>query len=72
LPIYTDIAGLTPLDKGIEILGASSDHLMLDVEAKPNLQVGDLVSFGMNYSALLFSMSSIYVEKRFMESLQNF
>lgn len=66
----TDIAGLTPLDKGIEILGASSDHLMLDVEAKPNLQVGDLVSFGMNYSALLFSMSSIYVEKRFIESLQ--
>jgi len=65
----TDIAGLTPLEEGIEILGASSDHLVLDVEANPNLKVGDLVSFGMNYSALLFAMSSIYVEKRFIESL---
>ena len=59
----TDVSGLTPIQPGIEILGASSDHMMLDVEESPTLQVGDLVSFSMNYSALLFSMSSIYVEK---------
>lgn len=61
----TDISGLIPLQSGIEILGASSDHLVLDTEENPTLQVGDLVSFSMNYSALLFSMSSIYVEKNF-------
>lgn len=61
----TDIYGLIPIEKGIEILGASSDHLMLDIEEKPDLHVGDTVSFSMNYSALLFSMSSIYVVKNF-------
>lgn len=64
----TDIAGLRPLDQRIEILGASSDHLMLDVEENPDLKVGDQVSFGMDYSSLLFSMSSMYVQKRFIRS----
>ena len=57
--------GLTPVATGIEVLGASSDHLILDVtDAHPALQVGDKVAFRMSYAALLAAMTSEYVEKR--------
>ena len=58
------VEGLTPLAAGIEVLGASSDHLILDVaEAKPTPQLGDRIAFRMSYAALLAAMTSEYVEK---------
>jgi predicted amino acid racemase/arginase family enzyme len=58
------IEGLTPLNKGVRVLGASSDHLVMDVtDADPPIAVGDRVSFRMNYGALLAVMTSEYVEK---------
>ena len=58
------IEGLTPIDKGVRVLGASSDHLLLDVtDAEPPLAVGDRVAFRMNYGAMLAAMTSEYVEK---------
>ena len=58
------IEGLTPLNQGVRVLGASSDHLVMDVtDADPPLAVGDRVSFRMNYGALLAVMTSEYVEK---------
>ena len=58
------IEGLTPLHKGVRVLGASSDHLVMDVtDADPPLAVGNRVSFRMNYGALLAVMTSEYVEK---------
>ncbi|HXV24373.1 MAG TPA: alanine racemase [Alphaproteobacteria bacterium] len=58
------VEGLTPVEPGISVLGASSDHLVIDLtEADPRPQVGSLVSFHMNYGALLAAMTSEYVEK---------
>lgn len=51
---------------GTEILGASSDHLLLDVTkyAAP-LAVGDVLSFSLGYGALLAAMTSQYVTKEY-------
>ena len=58
------IEGLTPIEQGVRVLGASSDHLLLDVtDADPPLAVGDRVSFRMGYGAMLMAMTSEYVEK---------
>jgi predicted amino acid racemase len=60
-----DIAGLTALDARFVILGASSDHLLVDVTAAEGaMQVGDDIVFSLNYSALLATMTSPYVDKR--------
>lgn len=53
-----------PIDPHVELIGASSDHLILDLEAvNPPLQVGETVSFHMSYPALLAAMTSEYVRK---------
>ena len=68
----TDIFGLHSTVSGVEILGASSDHLILDVEeAAKELRVGDSLSFHLNYSALLYSMSSEYVHKEYITNQLN-
>jgi predicted amino acid racemase len=56
-----DPDGLTP-PPGIEIIGTSSDHLVLDAGQK-HFRVGDEVTFQMNYSALLRAMTSPFVIK---------
>ena len=55
---------LTPLDPMAVILGASSDHLLLDVtETKAVRGVGDTLAFRPNYGGLLQLMTSPYVQK---------
>jgi len=49
----------------IEILGASSDHLIIDAK-KTELKVGDEVGFDIDYGAMLQIMTSPYVTKVFM------
>ena len=56
------VEGLTPVDRGLTILGASSDHLLLDVTAR-RIAVGDKVDFLVDYGALLAAMTSRYVGK---------
>ena len=56
-----DVTGLSP-PTGIEVLGASSDHLVLDTGHRP-LAVGDEVRFQVDYSALLRAMTSPFVAK---------
>ena len=58
-----DPVGLTP-PEGLTILGASSDHLVLDVGERP-VAVGDELNFGVDYSALVRAMTSRFVTKRF-------
>jgi predicted amino acid racemase len=62
-----DPDGITPIDPGVEVLGASSDHLVLDVDglARPP-RPGDVIAFVPNYSATLRLFTSPYVEKRFV------
>lgn len=58
------INGLKPDDKQIDIIGASSDHLILDVTKCENIyKVGDILSFNVSYGALLAAMTSPYVKK---------
>ena len=57
------VDGLTPLDPAIEIIGASSDHLLLDLTNSSAYSVGDSISFGLDYGALLSASTSAYVRK---------
>ena len=57
----TDPHGLLP-PAGIEIMGASSDHLIL-VSDNCDLAVGSEVTFQLNYSALVHTMTSPFVTK---------
>ena len=56
------VSDLSPLNADISILGGSSDHLILDVTGC-NIKVGDVLSFRLNYRALLYAMTSGYVGK---------
>ena len=58
-----DIDGLRPLDEGVEILGGSSDHLLVDLSRCPGKRVGDTLSFAPAYGALLRLYTSPFVEK---------
>jgi predicted amino acid racemase len=58
---------ISPLDHNINILGGSSDHLILDVtDAEENLKVGDKIRFRVNYGGCLSLMTSPYVQKEFL------
>ena len=57
-----------PVDKNVTVLGASSDHTILDVsDSKEKYQVGDIVSLSMNYASVLQAMTSPYIEKEIIE-----
>ncbi|MEO9483959.1 MAG: alanine/ornithine racemase family PLP-dependent enzyme [Ekhidna sp.] len=58
--------GLTP-PPGMTILGASSDHLILNTN-KTKLKVGDTVAFDLNYGSLLSVMNSTTVAKRYVQT----
>jgi predicted amino acid racemase len=55
------VSGLTPRAE-IDILGASSDHLILDGKSG-DYAAGDELEFDLDYAALLSVMTSPYVEK---------
>lgn len=58
--------GLTPVDPRVQVLGASSDHLILDVEDLPCAPaVGEAIVFVPDYSATLRLFTSPYVLKSF-------
>ena len=58
-----DPSGLSP-PKGTEILGSSSDHLVI-TSSVGGLAVGGEITFQLNYSALLRAMTSPFVTKSF-------
>jgi len=59
--------GLTPLDPRVTVLGASSDHLVVDVDDLPEPpRLGDEIAFVPNYAATLAAFTSPYVGKRFL------
>lgn len=56
---YGDWQELLPLEKGIEILGASSDHTIVDIEdAEKKYKVGDIMEFDINYATIVYFTSS--------------
>ena len=62
----TDAEGLTPLDARIKVLGASSDHLIVDLNKAPDLKVGDVLGFTPGYGALLKAYTSTYIHKEYL------
>ena len=57
---------LTPLDKNIIILGASSDHLILDItDSSKGYCVNGKVEFDLSYGGCLSAMTSEYINKVF-------
>jgi len=57
---------IVPDDADIIILGASSDHMILDItECHQAYKLGEVVSFKLNYAGILSSMTSEYVSKFF-------
>ncbi|MEK7689884.1 MAG: hypothetical protein AAB425_02575, partial [Bdellovibrionota bacterium] len=55
---------LTPVDPGIQILGQSSDHTIVDVhDSVRSYRLGDWLEFELDYTALLFACNSPGVKK---------
>jgi predicted amino acid racemase len=58
------VDGIMPEEKGIIVLGGSSDHLVLDVEeADHEVKVGDEIGFQPSYGSLLAATTSPYMQK---------
>ncbi|NEN23368.1 alanine/ornithine racemase family PLP-dependent enzyme [Cryomorpha ignava] len=56
---------LIPDDEDIEVVGASSDMLILNLgSSEKDYKVGDLISFKLKYMGALAIMNSNYIEKR--------
>ncbi|MGM0549206.1 MAG: alanine/ornithine racemase family PLP-dependent enzyme, partial [Bacillota bacterium] len=63
-----DYQGLYPKQKGVQVLGASSDHLITDItDSELELEVGDILEFKLNYSAMLRAMTSQYITKNYIK-----
>ncbi|MEN2984639.1 MAG: alanine/ornithine racemase family PLP-dependent enzyme [Dictyoglomaceae bacterium] len=62
-----DPKGLIPEYSDIEILGANSDYLVVDLGEHTELKLGDAIAFSLNYSALLQSFTSPFVRKIYKE-----
>lgn len=60
-----DPKNLIPVDTSYEVIGASSDILVLDMgKNRKRYKVGDLVPFRLTYMGLLSLLNSSYIEKR--------
>jgi predicted amino acid racemase len=58
-----NIEGLIPVNENIYVLGASSDHLIVDItDAGEEIAVGDQLVFKLSYSGLLSTCTSKYVK----------
>lgn len=59
--------GLAPLDPNIKMIGASSDHLIVDLTRAKPYHVGDILDFTPDYGALLRAYTSPYVYRAYKE-----
>ena len=61
-----NIDGISPIDEKLVILGANSDHLIVDItDSKHTIKVGDQIAFSLTYAGLLSVSDSKYVGKIF-------
>ena len=65
--IDTVIEKIKPLNHRIKIIGASSDHLMIDLNQESNYKVGDCIPFSLEYEALSQLMYHQRMEKHYSE-----
>ena len=60
-----DLDGIYPLDSAVQVIGGSSDHLILDLTCASHYKVGDVVEFKLSYGALLSAFTSKYINKKY-------
>ncbi len=59
---------IVPMDEAIDIVGASSDMIVVDLADNPkNYKVGDLVEFKLDYMGALRLLNSRYIDKKVVE-----
>jgi len=58
--------GLTPHDANVLNIGASSDHMIVDLTRARSYRVGDVLDFTPDYGALLRAYTSAYVAKDYI------
>jgi ornithine racemase len=55
-----------PVDKGIRVMGQTSNHTIVDVEdAARQINVGDIIAFEVDYTGLMHLCNAPSVEKEF-------
>lgn len=60
-----DVSKLVPKDDNMIVLGASSDHTILDIhDCNKEYKLGDVVEFNVLYQAMLFTSLSKYINKK--------
>jgi predicted amino acid racemase len=59
---------LMPTDKNVKVLGASSDHLVVDIhDCAENYALGDTITFRMPYQSVLLSTASPLIHRRILK-----
>lgn len=59
-----DCNKIIPKDKDIKILGASSDHMIIDIhDCEVDYKLGDIVGFNLKYQTMLFATNSRLINK---------
>ena len=57
-----DACSLLPLDEGVELVGCSSDHTIVDVtDSSRSWHSGDIMSFKLRYANMLYSFTGSHV-----------
>jgi len=65
---YGDPSTLIIDEPGVEVIGASSDHTILDIQdAEKEYKVGDIVTFTVRYAQMMYVTMSPTVKKVFVE-----
>ena len=58
-----DAAGLIPLEDGVEVVGCSSDHTIVDVtESGKTWRSGDILSFRTRYAHMLYAFTGKHIQ----------
>lgn len=61
-----DLDCVIPFDENIKILGASSDHMILNIDkCEKQYKLGDTVKFRLNYGGLLKLFTSKYIGRKY-------
>lgn len=62
----TDENGICCLENNIQVIGASSDHLLVDLSDNNSYNIGDILKFTMEYGAVLKGFTSSYVSRKYI------
>jgi len=62
---YGNYEKLVPVDPGVQVLGASSDHTIVDIQDSEHAyQWGDIMEFELRYQSMLFTTANPFVRIR--------